>query len=202
MARVRVRLGTTADAERSYEIDAHSFPESITARQAGSFWATDPSNLFIVAEVDGVVAGYALGYENGAAFQLDLLAVHASYRRCGVAKRLARAVEEAASSRGLGIVAIETSAAAAPFFASVGYELLAEGRSLAWNREPDSCGTFGESTGALCMMPGSTDFPLVAYLPLPSVMTANPRAVTGVPLPASPQGERASNYTLRPSSCA
>jgi ribosomal protein S18 acetylase RimI-like enzyme len=80
--------------------------------------------VFLVAEVDGRLAGVVLGTHDGRKGWINRLAVAPAYRRRGVARRLVREVEARLEALGLDIVAalIETpNVASLQFFTAIGY---------------------------------------------------------------------------------
>ncbi len=74
----------------------------------------------LVAERDGVVAGFASYELNG---HLFLLFTHPSFARQGVATKLLREVESALRAAGVLKVFTEASLAGRPFFESSGFEV-------------------------------------------------------------------------------
>lgn len=80
--------------------------------------------IFLVAEVEGRLAGVVLGTHDGRKGWINRLAVAPSCRRQGIARRLVREVEARLEARGIEIVAalIETpNAASLRFFERIGY---------------------------------------------------------------------------------
>lgn len=74
-----------------------------------------------VAEVDGVVAGFAT-LANGT--ELDLLYVHKDYQRMGIASRLLAAIEAAARRQKQPVLTAAVSITARPFFVKMGFREL------------------------------------------------------------------------------
>ena len=87
---------------------------------------SDGTNLS-VAEVDGEVIGYCLGfdhytfYANGRVSWVEEITVRESFRRRGVGKALMENFERWSSSRGSLLVALATRRAAS-FYRGIGYE--------------------------------------------------------------------------------
>jgi GNAT superfamily N-acetyltransferase len=85
----------------------------------------------LVAETDGEVVGYLLGfvhptfYANGPVAWVEELAVHEAVRRRGVGARLMAAFEDRASAGGARLVALATTRAGA-FYTAIGYMRRAE----------------------------------------------------------------------------
>ena len=77
----------------------------------------------IVAETDGVLAGFAAYTQAG---YLDLLFTHPSFARRGVASRLYRQVESALLTAGVPRITVHVSLAARAFFDRHGFQLDAE----------------------------------------------------------------------------
>ena len=88
--------------------------------------ATEAANLS-VAEIDGEIVGYCLGfdhytfYANGRVAWLEEITVLEAVRRKGVGKALMENFEEWSSNRGNRLVALATRRAAS-FYMSIGYE--------------------------------------------------------------------------------
>jgi GNAT superfamily N-acetyltransferase len=88
--------------------------------------AADPGAHLLVAEMDGEVVGYLLGfvhptfYANGPVAWVEELAVHEAVRRRGVGARLMAAFEDRARADGARLVALATTRAGA-FYAAIGY---------------------------------------------------------------------------------
>jgi GNAT superfamily N-acetyltransferase len=88
--------------------------------------AATPGAHLLVAELDGEVAGYLLGfvhptfYANGPVAWVEELAVHEAVRRRGVGARLMAAFEDRARTGGARLVALATTRAGA-FYAAIGY---------------------------------------------------------------------------------
>jgi len=83
-----------------------------------------PSSIFLVAEVDGKLAGAVLGTHDGRKGWINRLSVAPKQRRKGIGRALVRAVEERLAGIGIEIVTClvetwnETSLA---FFEAIGY---------------------------------------------------------------------------------
>jgi N-acetylglutamate synthase-like GNAT family acetyltransferase len=91
-----------------------------------SFASGDDSALMLVAEVDGVVRGYALTtinrllYTNGSSAQLQELVVESSAQGVGVGSELVHATESACRSRGVRQLTV-ASRRASGFYERLGY---------------------------------------------------------------------------------
>lgn len=80
--------------------------------------------VFLVAEVQGRLAGVVIGTHDGRKGWINRLAVAPAYRRRGIARRLVREVERRLETEGIEIVAalIETpNVGSLRFFQSIGY---------------------------------------------------------------------------------
>lgn len=114
---------------------AHAFAISFAVEQVAferSFaeLLTHPEAFLAVAEVNGEVVGYVLGFEhltffaNGRVAWVEEITVTEEFRRQGVGRRLMEAFEAWAQERKAKIIALATRRAA-DFYAALGYEELA-----------------------------------------------------------------------------
>lgn len=93
--------------------------------------ADHPRSLLHIAEVDGVVAGYALTtinpllYTNGPSAQLQEIVVDESMQTSGVGTALVRAVEKACEEQGVTQLTV-ASRRAGGFYDRLGYTQQAE----------------------------------------------------------------------------
>jgi len=107
-------------------VDAHAFAASFP-----QVLADHPRSLLHVAEVDGVVAGYALTtitrllYTNGPSAQLQEIAVDETLQTRGVGTALVRAVEKACQDSGVTQLTV-ASRRAGGFYDRLGYTQQAE----------------------------------------------------------------------------
>ena len=135
---VRVRPARLADQEALVELEAiawsadSGFPSTMAAdqRNATFFDAGNPPEAFLVAELDGRVAGYIRLKpptklpENAHVIQVQGLAVHPDARRHGVASGLLAAAEETLRERGtrkLTLRVLGTNAAAIALYERLGF---------------------------------------------------------------------------------
>jgi [ribosomal protein S18]-alanine N-acetyltransferase len=84
-----------------------------------------PTVLYLVAEVDGRVVGYAVASAAGEDAELQRIAVDPAYRRRGIAGDLLAAVERRAAADGATRLLLEVredNATAAAFYRSLGLE--------------------------------------------------------------------------------
>ena len=126
-----VRKATPADTDALFELAqqlATSFrPQRNAFEQCLRELAADPSAWLAVAERDGIVLGYCLGfdhiafYANGRVAWVEEIVVRPEWRRSGLGVRLMTAFEDWARSRGAKLVALATRRAA-PFYTALGYE--------------------------------------------------------------------------------
>jgi GNAT superfamily N-acetyltransferase len=130
-ANCEIRRATLGDAEALFELVqqfATSFPPrredfAVSLRRL----VADASAWIAVAECDGAVIAYCLGfvhftfYANGRVAWVEEITVRSESRRKGVGARLMAAFEEWARSRDAKLVALATRRAAL-FYAALGYE--------------------------------------------------------------------------------
>ena len=131
-----IRFASEADGPRILElvgrlghavpVDAKAFAQAFPA-----VLADQPRSLLHVAEVDGVVAGYALTtinpllYTNGPSAQLRELGVDNGMQTCGGGTALVRAVEKACEESGVTQLTV-ASRRAGGFYDRLGYTQQAE----------------------------------------------------------------------------
>ncbi len=128
---VSVRKATEDDADALFGL-AKDFATSFVPERSAFDTAltdivlADGANLS-VAEVDGEVVGYCLGfdhyafYANGRISWVEEITVKESLRKRGIGKVLMERFEEWSSSRGSRLVALATRRAAS-FYKGIGYE--------------------------------------------------------------------------------
>ena len=128
---VSVREAIKDDADALFSL-ASAFATSFAPERAAfeialaDIISTDGANLS-VAEVDGEVVGYCLGfdhytfYANGRVAWVEEITVAEPMQRRGVGKLLMENFEEWSSNRGNMLVALATRRAAS-FYRSIGYE--------------------------------------------------------------------------------
>lgn len=127
----QIRPATPADAAALFEL-VEQFATSFRPRRDAfdvclGELAKDPSAWLSVAECDGQIAGYCLGFDhfaffaNGRVAWVEEIMVGDAWRRRRIGARLMAAFEEWARSRGAALVALATRRAAA-FYTSLGYE--------------------------------------------------------------------------------
>ncbi len=131
-----IRFASEADGPRILElvgrlghavpVDAKAFAQAFPA-----VLADHPRSLLHVAEVDGVVAGYALTtinpllYTNGPSAQLQEIVVDDRMQTSGVGTALVRAVEKACEESGVTQLTV-ASRRAGGFYDRLGYTQQAE----------------------------------------------------------------------------
>ncbi len=131
-----IRFASEADGPRILElvgrlghavpVDAEAFAQAFPV-----VLADHPRSLLHVAEVDGVVAGYALTtinpllYTNGPSAQLQEIVVDDSMQTSGVGTALVRAVEKACEESGVTQLTV-ASRRAGGFYDRLGYTQQAE----------------------------------------------------------------------------
>lgn len=130
VAQPDVRPATLADMDAVLAL-ATAFATSFAVEPEAfrvSFAAVlgDPGACLLVAEKDGAVIGYVLGfvhatfYANGRVAWVEEITVDASQRRRGTGRRLMEAFEAWAWARDARLVALATRRAA-PFYGALGY---------------------------------------------------------------------------------
>ena len=131
-----IRFASEADGPRILElvgrlghavpVDAEAFAQAFPV-----VLADHPRSLLHVAEVDGVVAGYALTtinpllYTNGPSAQLQEIVVDDTMQTSGVGTALVRAVEKACEESGVTQLTV-ASRRAGGFYDRLGYTQQAE----------------------------------------------------------------------------
>ncbi len=111
---------------------ARAFATSFVVEQAAfertlAELLTHPEAFLAVAEVDGEVAGYVLGFDhltffaNGRVAWVEEITVGEPYRRQGIGRRLMEAFEAWATGRESKMIALATRRAA-DFYGALGYE--------------------------------------------------------------------------------
>ena len=131
-----IRFASEADGPRILELVGrlgHAVPvdAKVIAQAFPAVLADQPRSLLHVAEVDGVVAGYALTtinpllYTNGPSAQLQEIVVDNSMQTSGVGTALVRAVEKACEESGVTQLTV-ASRRAGGFYDRLGYTQQAE----------------------------------------------------------------------------
>ena len=123
---------TSADLPALAQIEAASFSQPWSA-QALQAELQNPTALFLVAHVDGQVAGYAGIHCLFDTAQLENLAVAPSFRRQGIARALLQAGLQAAEQAGATQLLLEVRVSNTPAIAlyrSCGFAVLATRRGF------------------------------------------------------------------------
>lgn len=114
-------LALARDFVTSFMVDEAIFRQSFAELLAA------PNTHFLVAEVEGRVAGYLLGFDhrtffaNGRVAWVEEITVESSCRRQGIGRQLMEAFEDWARTRNARLIALATRRAAS-FYQSLGYE--------------------------------------------------------------------------------
>ena len=128
---VSVRMATKDDADALFDLAREFATSFVTERPAfdialANVISSDGANLS-VAEVDGEVIGYCLGfdhhtfYANGRVAWVDEITVKKALRRRGIGRVLMENFEDWSSERGNRLVALATRRAAL-FYRGIGYD--------------------------------------------------------------------------------
>ena len=113
-------LALARDFATSFVVEPAAFRKSFATLLA------DPHACLLIAEQDGQVIGYLLGFEhttfyaNGSVAWVEEITVSTQYRWRGVGRLLMQGVEGWAAARGARLVALATRRAA-PFYQALGY---------------------------------------------------------------------------------
>jgi ribosomal-protein-alanine N-acetyltransferase len=104
-----LRIGTLADLRALEVLENRAFSGDRLCRRSFARFLTSPNASLLVGAQAGVLYGYALVlFRSGSqAARLYSLAVDPSCRRCGLGTELLTAAEEAARSRGAGVMRLE-----------------------------------------------------------------------------------------------
>jgi len=129
----RIREGAPADREaisRTHVASVRGVEDSTYDDEELAVWESgaaatsypldDPGVVFLVAERDGEIAGFAEA--SIAESELDKLYVDPAYQHRGIATSLSEAIERRLRSQGVESVSVEASTNAVPFYQRVGYE--------------------------------------------------------------------------------
>jgi ribosomal protein S18 acetylase RimI-like enzyme len=99
------------------------------------------TSIFLVAEMGGKLVGSVIGTHDGRKGWINRLAVHPSYRRHGLAKRLVAEMEGRLSQVGLEVIACliqQENTASLQLFQSLGYERASDIVYLSKRKSPDA----------------------------------------------------------------
>ena len=127
----RIRPAVSADADALFEL-VEQFATSFRPQREAFDMSlrtveADPAAWLAVAEQEGEIVGYCLGFDhftffaNGRVAWVEEITVRPDCRRQRIGAQLMAAFEEWARSRGARLVALATRRAAA-FYAALGYE--------------------------------------------------------------------------------
>lgn len=118
-----VRPATARDVPVLQELERACFPEPWADSSLADL-AVDEGKIVLVAEVEGMVAGYAAGWVVGAEAEMARLAVLPSYRRRAIGTALLAAMVAALRTAGAELVILEvaaTNAAARRIYEALGF---------------------------------------------------------------------------------
>lgn len=114
-------LPLVQDFVASFELDGDSYRASFQRL------LQNESALLLVAEADGEIVGYLLGfvhdtfYANGPAAWIEEIMVHSDHRRTGLGGRLMESFEAWCQDQGAVLAALATRRAS-KFYTAIGYE--------------------------------------------------------------------------------
>ena len=128
---MRVRPAEERDADAilalASEFATSFIVEERAFRTSFSELISSPSAHLAIAEADGTVAGYILGFDhpaffaNGRVTWVEEIMVSAAHRRLGTGRALMEELEKWSRGRGSRLVALATRRAAS-FYTAIGYE--------------------------------------------------------------------------------
>ena len=121
----RIRDLKPGDMEKILEIEYRCFPDPYPLSLLNHLYETNPDG-FLVAEVDGKVAGYVIGVMRwGSNGHIIAVAVDPPYRRCGVGTALMEKIMERLYSKGARVARLEvrkSNLGAQRFYSSLGFK--------------------------------------------------------------------------------
>jgi putative acetyltransferase len=126
----------TAALARLFTETVHSVNAADYSHEQLAAWAPDPPDvehwhrrlserIAFVAEQDSEIVGFATFEPDG---HLDYIYAHRRFQRQGVASALFQRIEQGAISRGVTRIFTEASITARPFFARLGFGMIASQR--------------------------------------------------------------------------
>ncbi|MFL6091000.1 MAG: ribosomal protein S18-alanine N-acetyltransferase [Aeromicrobium sp.] len=127
-----IRLADTTDIEAIAGLEREIFGADAWSVAQVAADVEAPLRPVVVAEVEGVVVGYAVIALAGDIADLMRIAVRESFRRAGVASRLSDDVERLGAAAGAARMALEvaaSNAAAQDFYGARGYLEIARRRA-------------------------------------------------------------------------
>lgn len=106
---VKIREGKESDYSSIEEIEKLCFPNPRKKKKLKAKIFSKPNPYFIVAEIDGRVVGYEMGYDVKGKLYDCYKAIHPDFQRKGIGKLLLEKQLEIAKKRGYKYVFIKTS---------------------------------------------------------------------------------------------
>ena len=134
---MKIRFMTEADLEQAAAIEAACFRESWSLDLLSSGFE-NKWNLYLAAEEDGRLAGYGAVCVIAGEGEIQRIAVHPSWRRMGVGRKLMEAMEACAAKQGAPDLILEVRAgneAALGLYQSYGF--VQEGLRRGYYRNPE-----------------------------------------------------------------
>src|SRR5258706_2177441 len=98
---IEIRPATKRDLSRILDIEASSFGRDAWDRPIFINALAESPDLFVVARLDGRIAGYSITYVERGAGELGSIAVHPLHRRQGVGEALIRLTKSELHKRGV-----------------------------------------------------------------------------------------------------
>lgn len=149
LAGIRLRLFVESDLPQVLEIEQASFPSP----WKGEFFLKDlhhPHGWLWVAEKEGTIVGYLCGWLIADEGEILKVAVHPSYRRCGVGKSLAEEAIRVAGQHGVWTLHLEvrvSNASAIALYKLCGFHEVGSRRRYYENGEDALLMTWKEREG-------------------------------------------------------
>lgn len=128
MSDIHIREATELDVNQLYSIEQNAFANDRLSLRRLKYWIKAKNRVFLVAESQGEVAGYGLVllHQGTRLARLYSIAINPTHQGKGLAKRLLKAVEDAASHMGRLYMRLEVdveNTAAVKLYEANGYTI-------------------------------------------------------------------------------